>query len=43
VNFSPTAAGSHTGTLTITYNSNGAAGSTQTVTLRGTGKNPVVR
>ncbi|MGA3327934.1 MAG: choice-of-anchor D domain-containing protein [Terriglobia bacterium] len=43
VTFSPTATGSLAGTLTFTYNSNGVAGSKQTVTLRGTGTNPVVR
>ena len=37
VTFSPTATGSLTGTLTITDNNNGVAGSTQTVTLSGTG------
>ena len=42
VTFSPTATGSLTGTLTITDNNNGAAGSTQTVTLSGTGFEPVV-
>ena len=35
--FSPTATGPLTGTLTITDNNNGVAGSTQTVTLSGTG------
>jgi hypothetical protein len=38
VTFAPTAMGSLTGTLTITDNSNEAAGSTQTVTLSGTGE-----
>jgi len=37
VTFSPTAIGQLTGTLTITDNSNGVAGSTQTVALSGTG------
>jgi len=37
VTFSPTAAGTLTGTLTITDNSNGATGSTQTVSLSGNG------
>ncbi|HTS70142.1 MAG TPA: choice-of-anchor tandem repeat GloVer-containing protein [Terriglobia bacterium] len=38
VTFKPTAAGSLTGTLTVTDNSNNAAGSTQTVSLSGTGQ-----
>ncbi len=38
--FSPTATGPLTGTLTITDNSNGVAGSTETVSLSGTGLNP---
>ena len=38
VTFKPTAAGSLTGTLTITDNDNGVAGSTQTVSLSGTGQ-----
>ena len=42
VTFSPTAAGSLAGTLTITDNNNGVTGSTQTVTLSGTGFEPVV-
>jgi hypothetical protein len=37
VTFTPTAAGPLTGTLTITDNSNGVAGSTQIVNLNGTG------
>ena len=37
VTFSPTATGTVTGTLTITDNSNGVAGSLQTVSLSGTG------
>ena len=37
VTFSPTASGPLTGTLTITDNSNGIEGSTQTVNLSGTG------
>jgi hypothetical protein len=37
VTFSPTASGPLTGTLTVTDNSNGVAGSTQTVSLNGTG------
>jgi hypothetical protein len=43
VTFSPTATGALAGTLTITGKSNGVAGSTQTVTLSGTGANLVVR
>jgi hypothetical protein len=43
VSFSPTAADSLTGALTITYSGNGVAGSKQTVTLRGTGTKPVAR
>ena len=39
VTFTPTATGTRTGTLTITDNSNGVAGSTQTVSLTGTGHN----
>jgi hypothetical protein len=42
VTFSPTAAGSLAGALTITDNTKGVAGSTQTVTLSGTGTNLVV-
>jgi hypothetical protein len=42
VTFSPTASRLLTGTLTITDNSNGVAGSTQTVSLSGTGFEPVV-
>jgi YVTN family beta-propeller protein len=38
VTFTPTAAGSLTGTLTIADNSNGTMGSTQTVSLSGTGQ-----
>jgi len=41
VTISPTATGPLTGTLTITDNSNGVAGSTQTVSLRGTGTAPL--
>ncbi|HEV2352469.1 MAG TPA: SBBP repeat-containing protein, partial [Terriglobia bacterium] len=41
VTFSPTAVSLVTGTLVITENSNGVAGSTQTVTLSGTGTAPV--
>ncbi len=41
VTFSPTAAGPLAGTLTITDNSNGVAGSTQIVDLSGTGFEPV--
>ena len=37
VTFSPTAGGTFTGTLTVTDNSNGVAGSTQSVALSGTG------
>jgi hypothetical protein len=37
VTFTPTAAGTRTGALTITDNSNGATGSAQTVSLTGTG------
>ena len=37
VTFAPTATGTRTATLTITDNSNGVAGSTQTVSLTGTG------
>ncbi len=37
VTFTPTAAGARSGTLTITDNNNGVAGSTQTVSLSGTG------
>ena len=37
VTFSPTAGGTFTGTLTVTDNSNGLAGSTQSVALSGTG------
>jgi hypothetical protein len=40
VDFSPTAAGPLTGTLTITDDNNGVAGSTQTVNLSGTATNP---
>ncbi len=42
VTFSPTATGPLTGTLTITDNSSGLAGSTQTVSLSGTGTAPLV-
>jgi hypothetical protein len=42
VTFSPTAGGPLTGTLTITDNSNGAAGSTQSVALSGTGQDFIV-
>ena len=42
VTFTPTATGSLTGTLTITDNNNGVTGSMQTVTLSGTGINPIV-
>jgi len=42
VTFSPTAAGPLTGTLAITDSSNGQVGSTQTVTLSGTGTAPLV-
>ena len=38
VTFSPTSTGAFKGTLTITDNSNGAAGSTQSVALSGTGQ-----
>jgi hypothetical protein len=38
VTFSPTAIGQYTGALTITDNSNGVAGSMQSVTLSGTGQ-----
>jgi len=38
VTFTPTATGTLTGTLTITDNSNGVTGSTQSVTLSGTGQ-----
>ncbi len=38
VTFTPTATGTLTGTLTITDNSNGVAGSTQSVALSGTGQ-----
>ena len=41
VTFTPTITGSSTGTLTITDNSNGVAGSTQTVGLSGTGTRAV--
>ncbi|MGA2076792.1 MAG: choice-of-anchor tandem repeat GloVer-containing protein [Terriglobia bacterium] len=41
VTFSPTGTGTLTGMLTITDNSNGVAGSTQTVSLSGTGTAPV--
>ena len=41
VTFSPTGAGSLNGTLTITDDSNGVTGSTQTVGLSGTGMGPV--
>ena len=43
VTFSPTATGSLAGTLTITDNSKGVAGSKRTVTLSGTGTNSFVR
>jgi hypothetical protein len=42
VTFSPTTTGPLTGTVTVTDNSNGVAGSTQTVSLSGTGTGPVV-
>ena len=42
VTFSPTTTGPLTGTLTITDNNNGVAGSTQTVNLSGTGTAPAV-
>ena len=42
VTFAPTATGSLTGTLTITDNNNGVAGSTQTVSLSGTGTQPSI-
>jgi hypothetical protein len=38
VTFTPSAGGSLSGTLTITDNSNGVAGSTQTISLSGTGQ-----
>jgi hypothetical protein len=38
VTFKPTAGGPRTGALTVTDNSNGVAGSTQTVSLSGTGE-----
>ena len=41
VAFAPTATGTRSGTLTITDNSNLAAGSTQTASLKGTGIDPV--
>jgi hypothetical protein len=41
VSFTPTATGAVNGTLTVTDNSNGVAGSTQTVSLSGTGAIPV--
>jgi hypothetical protein len=41
VTFSPTATGPLAGTLDITDNNHGVAGSTQTVTLSGTGTNPL--
>src|SRR5580700_3258817 len=40
VSFSPTQTGTRTGTLTITDNTGGVAGSVQTVSLTGTGANP---
>jgi hypothetical protein len=40
VTFTPTAIGPYTATLTITDNNNGVPGSTQTVSLSGTGINP---
>jgi hypothetical protein len=40
VTFSPAATGALTGTLTVTDNSNGVAGSSQSVPLTGTGANP---
>jgi hypothetical protein len=40
VTFSPTVIGTLAGTLTITDNNNGVTGSTQTVSLSGTGINP---
>jgi len=42
VTFLPWSTGQFTGTLTITDNSNGVAGSTQTVALSGTGTAPLV-
>ncbi len=42
VTFSPTAMGPLTGMLTITDNRNGVTGSTQTVSLSGTGTGPIV-
>ena len=41
VTFSPTQTGTRTGTLTITDNTGGVTGSQQTVSLTGTGMNPV--
>jgi len=41
VTFSPTQTGTRTGTLTITDNTGGVTGSVQTVTLTGTGANPL--
>ncbi len=38
VTFTPTAAGTRTGTLTVTDNNNGATGSTQTISLTGWGR-----
>lgn len=40
VTFTPTATGSRSGSLIVTDNNNGVAGSTQTVSLTGTGINP---
>ena len=42
VTFAPSAAGPRAGTLTVTDNNNGTAGSTQTVSLTGTGTAPGV-
>jgi subtilase family serine protease len=42
VTFTPSAAGSRSASLNFTDNNNGVAGSTQTVTLSGTGFEPVV-
>jgi len=43
VKFSPTSAGVQYGSLTVTDNSNGAAGSTQTVNFSGTGTVPLAQ
>jgi len=42
VTFAPTVVGPRTGTLTVTDNSQGVAGSTQTASLSGTGLGPLV-